>query len=355
MKNENIGVKLHKDRDEILNFCKKFDRIHVFGNDICTSFLCRYLEEEKIVIEDTIVKNGDKKEKCFEGKYSVYELSEKSFSEQDGIIIAVKKEFQSEIKEILLKYGITSNCIYSQSIYYQYKENDVQKDSLLGDLGKDKSTYLKQYTELDKIGCKCDTDKNSQYHNYLDKYEFFLKPWKDTATKVLELGVLKGASINMWSEYFKNATVYGVDINVECKQYEGERVKVIIKDLGDEVGLVQLGKLHPQIIIDDASHLWSHQIKALYHLFPYLENGGVYILEDLGTSFYSYRNKKFGDACISAYDFCSAIAEVVCSNEFLRTQYLQANLMPLKNEIEYLASQIEMITFIHESCIMIKK
>lgn len=107
--------------------------------------------------------------------------------------------------------------------------------------------------------------------------------------------------------------------------------------------------------MDDASHLWSHQIKALYHLLPSLESGGIYILEDLGTSFYSYRTIEYADACVSAYDFCSALAEVVCSQELFRVQGLEANVMLFKKEIEELASQIEMITFIHQSCIIIKR
>ena len=159
----------------------------------------------------------------------------------------------------------------------------------------------------------------------------------------------------MWGTYFTNAQIYGVDIVQECIRYEGDNRRVLIQDLGDEEGLERLGSLRPAIIIDDASHVWSHQIKALYHLFPALQKGGVYILEDLGTSFFSYDRQFFADSVITAYDFCSAIAEVVTSRALLRTAHLQAELLSFKEEIEFLADQITMISFIHESCIIVKK
>ena len=55
------------------------------------------------------------------------------------------------------------------------------------------------------------TDKNT-LHSYLDLYETLLFSKKETAKHVLEVGVcLLGGSIKLWSDYFKNATVYGLD------------------------------------------------------------------------------------------------------------------------------------------------
>ena len=101
------------------------------------------------------------------------------------------------------------------------------------------------------------------------------------------------------------------------------------------------------IIIDDASHWWSHQIKALYHLFPSLKRGGIYILEDLGTSFEPYKFSNFDDANITTYDFLSAISECVCSSNSLQMDNLNPNLVVFINEIEIIAEQIEMMCFIH--------
>ena len=148
--------------------------------------------------------------------------------------------------------------------------------------------------------------------------------------------------------------VYGVDIDKECERYDTDSCKVIIKNLAYEDDLDELGKLQPNIIIDDASHRWSHQIKALYHLFPALSPGGVYILEDLGTSFESYKYEGYDDAVISAYDFLAAVSEYVCSREKLAIDKQKPGLLAFIDEIEMLAEQIELISFIHESCIIVK-
>ena len=349
-----ISAKLHRDRDEIVHFCKKFKSIHLYGAGDCAKLMCEYLDEENILVSDIIVSDGHKNEKKFIDKYNIYELSEINLSDDDGVIIALKKDIQKEVYDLLINNGISPKCIYKQRRFFWAGYGEQSKASLL-DIKKDESSFFLQHDELNQIGTKCETDKSSQYHNYLKKYEFFLKNWRERANCILELGVYKGASLKMWSQYFQNATVYGVDIDEACKQYEDENIRIIIKDLGDEQNLIELGKLNPQIVIDDASHLWSHQIKALVHLLPALKSGGIYILEDLGTSFYSYRHAGYDDACVSAYDFCSALTEVVCSREYLRLDTLNANLVQFKEEIEYLGSQIDMMAFIYESCIIVKK
>jgi len=60
------------------------------------------------------------------------------------------------------------------------------------------------------------TDKNT-YHSYLELYEQLLFHKKETAKNILEVGLgdfkeKNGGSIKLWRDYFKNATVYGLDI-----------------------------------------------------------------------------------------------------------------------------------------------
>ena len=65
------------------------------------------------------------------------------------------------------------------------------------------------------------TDKNTT-HSYLELYEKLLSSKKETAKNVLEVGVYNGGSIKLWHDYFKQATVYGLDIKK-------------IKDMWDEI------------------------------------------------------------------------------------------------------------------------
>lgn len=353
MKMEQIANKIHKDRNEILNFCLNHDRIIIYGAGWIGRAMYQYLSEEHIEIFAFCVSDNCKSEYMFCNK-RVYELGEFTFKSDDGIILAVRCSLQNEIVLNLQKEQVPLKNIYIQQIYCRNASPQIIKACLIGN-NHINEVYFGQYARLDELGQKFGTDKSSKEHNYLRKYEFFLNKWKYEDINILELGVFKGSSLNMWGTYFSNATIYGVDIIEKCICCEGENRKVLIRDLSDESELDALGEIRPTIIIDDASHFWSHQIKALYHLLPNLRNGGIYILEDLGTSFPSYRNMNFDDASVSAYDFCAAIAEVVTSGEMLRVAHLQTGLLPLKQEIEFLAQQIAMISFIQESCIMVKK
>jgi len=55
------------------------------------------------------------------------------------------------------------------------------------------------------------TDKNTT-HSYLPLYQKLLIGKKETAKNILEVGIFLGGSIKLWSDYFTNANVYGLDI-----------------------------------------------------------------------------------------------------------------------------------------------
>ena len=64
---------------------------------------------------------------------------------------------------------------------------------------------------LEQIVDNTRTDKNT-IHSYLPLYQNLLIKKKETATNVLEVGICDGGSIKLWSDYFINANVYGLDI-----------------------------------------------------------------------------------------------------------------------------------------------
>ena len=202
---------------------------------------------------------------------------------------------------------------------------------------------------LDNIGKNHATDKCSVLHNYLDKYDFILNKFTNSSFNLLELGVFFGSSLKMWKEYFPHAKIFGIDINPKCMEYSDDRIEVLIGDLSNVQNLIELKKLNPTIIIDDASHLWSHQAKAILTLFSCLPSGGVYIMEDLGTSLNTEKWTDYNDYPISGYDICQQIAEVATGKTHLRKQGLY------QEQIEQIGMQTEMISFIKGSCIIIKK
>jgi len=132
---------------------------------------------------------------------------------------------------------------------------------------------------LDNIGLKNVPSKIQ--HNYLTLMDFHFAPKRTSVTKILEIGVQTDRSVKMWEEYFPNAEIYGLDIDNKCKQYEKNRVKIII---GNQNDINCLSKLPNDfdIIIDDGSHIENHVITSLNYLYENkLKIGGIYVIEDM--------------------------------------------------------------------------
>ena len=76
------------------------------------------------------------------------------------------------------------------------------------------------------------SDKGATAHRYVDHYEKHLGPLRHHVMSVLEIGIYRGASLQMWRDYFPNAQVYGLDIN-DVKLI-GERIHVLRGDQSDD-------------------------------------------------------------------------------------------------------------------------
>ncbi|SFX59955.1 Methyltransferase domain-containing protein [Thermoactinomyces sp. DSM 45891] len=126
--------------------------------------------------------------------------------------------------------------------------------------------------------------------HYFDIYENHFGRFVNQKVNVLEIGVFHGGSLQMWKDYFgPQATIYGLDINPQCKCIEEDQIKIIIGDQGDRDFWRRTIPELPQfdIIIDDGGH-YVHQQKITFEeMFPVLAENGVYLVEDLHTSYWS--------------------------------------------------------------------
>lgn len=148
---------------------------------------------------------------------------------------------------------------------------------------------------LQELGLNNYTDKSRhKYKNlsYLDFYEKHFEKIRNEVKCFVEIGVLNGSSLSTWEQYFPNATIYGIDINPSCKQYEKGRIKIIIGDQNSDEFLNQLKNELPviDILIDDGSHITAHQIKTFSHLYDKVKEGGFYAIEDLRNSYEEFFN-----------------------------------------------------------------
>jgi 23S rRNA U2552 (ribose-2'-O)-methylase RlmE/FtsJ len=119
-------------------------------------------------------------------------------------------------------------------------------------------------------------------HSYIEEYSRLLEPYRHNST-VLEIGLYSGESLRMWDEYFVDSNVVGVDItsvNLDKKMLDG-KYNILIGDATKESFLDMISEQTFDVIIDDGSHNLSDQIKSFTILKNKINNGGMYIIEDV--------------------------------------------------------------------------
>jgi hypothetical protein len=142
---------------------------------------------------------------------------------------------------------------------------------------------------LTELANRYKSDKGTEYgskHGFTLIYEKYLHTLKNGNINILEIGINDGSSLKMWYDYFIKAKIIGLDIDNK-RHFSNDRVDCIVIDQSKKDQLQQFvdnNKLSFNIIIDDGSHHISDQQITFGFLFPLLNSGGIYIIEDLHTS-----------------------------------------------------------------------
>ncbi|MFG2445251.1 hypothetical protein ACGFQG_20495 [Nocardia fluminea] len=139
-------------------------------------------------------------------------------------------------------------------------------------------------------------------HQYPQHYERHFQTVRDRPLTILEIGVggydnprRGGESLRMWKRYFPRAAVYGIDI-IDKSSLSESRMTILRADQADPVDLARVLEITGplDIIIDDGSHVSAHVIATFALLFPALRSGGMYVIEDLQTSYWPHFGGKAG-------------------------------------------------------------
>ena len=135
---------------------------------------------------------------------------------------------------------------------------------------------------------------------YIATYKELFAPLKDKPVTILELGVLSGASLLMWADYFEHedSVVVGLDMSPPVNLYD------LAGDSAEYIGLDQVYQYQGQqddwyltdsiaakhgpfdIIIDDASHRRQPTETSFLQLKEHVKPGGFYVIEDWGTGYW---------------------------------------------------------------------
>jgi hypothetical protein len=140
---------------------------------------------------------------------------------------------------------------------------------------------------LHDIALRHGSDKAAARRSLAAIYDDLLAQRRYDPVSLLEIGVLEGASLRMWRDYFARGKIYGLDRDENAKQYEDRQINIFIGDQEDETALAavieQTGDL--DVVVDDGGHRARQQIGTLVHLWPHVQPGGMYIVEDTHTSY----------------------------------------------------------------------
>lgn len=158
--------------------------------------------------------------------------------------------------------------------------------------------YKETSSELCWIGRKYDTDKSSQRknvtnnrhcHPYTLFYHSLFKDKRGEELVIAELGILHGASLLMWKDYFLKASIYGFEYNTEFinsfkKKYNNDRIELVQLNVHDQLNIVEAFHstgMQYDLIIDDTTHQFEDQLRVIENVHSYLKPGGMLIIEDI--------------------------------------------------------------------------
>ena len=144
-------------------------------------------------------------------------------------------------------------------------------------------------------------------HNFAQYYSEIFYNDKEKINNILEIGLGSNnlevpsnmgrngkplASLRAWRDYFKNANIFGADIDKSILKNEN-RIKTFYVDQTNKDSIRELfkeiGKIKFDIILEDGLHEFNANICFFENSIDYLSQNGTYIIEDI----YYKDQKKF--------------------------------------------------------------
>ena len=177
--------------------------------------------------------------------------------------------FHLDKKKNLDYFSIKNSFLFSKDLNFLFEYFNSDKGE----------KYINQYTHPSKR----DNIKITA-HGYSKFYENSFFEFKNDKVNILEIGSFYGNASAAMFFYFKNAKIFGADINPDMFNYTSKRMTSFFVN-SSSISSIQNNILDKnikyKIIIEDASHMLKDQIISLFYLFPILESGGYFIVEEL--------------------------------------------------------------------------
>ena len=128
--------------------------------------------------------------------------------------------------------------------------------------------------------------QSEKWPHYFPIYESHLERFVDRPAVLLEIGVDFGGSLQGWKRFLGPHAQIGLDIQPKAA-FDEDQIAVRIGDQSDPEVLQSLIDEFgpPDIVIDDGSHIMEHVNSTFAYLYPRISPDGVYLVEDMHTSY----------------------------------------------------------------------
>jgi beta-1,4-mannosyl-glycoprotein beta-1,4-N-acetylglucosaminyltransferase len=277
---------------------------------------------------------------------SIMNLSEAKKVEMriNGKKYAVSCSWENRAKEWAGVLGLNNQCVVNAQVTSDddiYNINKIDNDINL----------------MFEYGISNNTDK-VVHHEYHKIYDNILQPFHKAYGGLVEIGVGNGLSLSIWMSMFENSHIYGIEKEISNISININNDKVTILE-ADQSNIDDLKKIKSMLmnkniffINDDGSHIPEHQILTFNMLFPILVEGGIYIIEDIETSYWT-KGSCYDYKTEYGYKHCKSIIEIFKDSIDIMNREFISDKKQLSNKILH-HNYIESVLFAR-NCIIIKK
>ena len=168
--------------------------------------------------------------------------------------------------------------------YKQQQINEKIKKFSNGTCESSKPALSSLIVKFRAFDNKDGTDKDT-IHSYIETYEKVFAPLRDRARNVLEIGIYSGAFLEILADYFENANIHGIDIDLNNLRFGIDNPRIHISEMNgtDPNSIKKLGVNYYDLIIEDGSHIPNEQVATFHNFASLVGPRGIYIMEDINS------------------------------------------------------------------------
>ena len=168
--------------------------------------------------------------------------------------------------------------------YKQRQVNEKIKKFSNGTCESSKPALSSLIVKFRAFDNKDGTDKDT-IHSYIETYEKVFAPLRDRARNVLEVGIYSGAFLEILADYFENAQIHGIDIDLNNLRFGIDNPRIHISEMNgtDPNSIKKLGVNYYDLIIEDGSHIPNEQVATFHNFASLVGPRGIYIMEDINS------------------------------------------------------------------------